>query len=128
MDRDDPRCLYCGFFVDIELKGEWIARSSIRYDVEVLTCRKCKEVFEIHSMQGYDGETEISGFVFTCKELCVQYSYNHPYFRVGEHNLLYQSLDQQASAKGGTEVLAFPVEFSDKEKLWEKLRTYLIFS
>jgi len=131
VDPEDPRCLYCNFFCDVELKGEWIARSSNRYDVEVLTCRKCKEIFEIHSIQTVDGETSINTFVFTCGDYCIQHVYAGKTFWVGGHGLLYNSLDNQMathSEEPTVKLPAFYVDFSDKEKLSEKLRTYLVFS
>ena len=131
IDPDDPRCLYCGRSCDIELKGEWISHSQNRYDVEVLSCRKCKEKFEIHSVQTIDGETALNTFVFTCKELCVVHVYAGKTFEIGGHGLLYDTLNNQLVTNADeptTKVPAFEVDFSDKNKLSEKLRTYLLFS
>jgi len=131
IDRDDPRCPYCQGDFDLDMKGEWIARSQNRYDVEVLTCQKCKEKVEIHSIQTIDGETVINTFTFTCKDLCILHVYAGKTFWIGGLSLLYDSLDNQM-ATSATEPMvklpAFDVDFSDKEKLWKKLKTYLVFS
>lgn len=126
---DDPRCLYCNSDVDVELKGESIARSANRFDVEVLTCRKCKEKFEIHSINTVGGETVYNTFVFTCKDLCVQHVYAGKTFWIGGLKLLYESLDNtMGTEEPMVKIPAFEVEFSDKKALHKKLKTYLTFS
>ena len=116
IDKDDPRCLYCNSEIFYELKSEWLPNTSLKVDSEILTCQKCKEEFKIHSLQGGDGNTEYTGFTFSCKEYSVFFNYIEDYFDVKQH-------DKYAFA-----IPSFIVDFSDKNKLYEKLKTYLIFS
>lgn len=117
IDRDEPKCLYCNSDFDLNLKSEWIPNTALKADKEILTCRKCKEVFEIHSLQGGDGNTEYVGFTFSCKKFRVFFNYIESYFDISDEN--------------GKHIIAIPsfqVNFSDKNKLYEKLKTYLVFS
>jgi transcription elongation factor Elf1 len=120
IDKDTPKCLYCSFaFTDdsLDLKSDWLPGTSLKADKEILTCSNCKERFEIHSLQGDDGITEYTGFTFTCKEFRVFFNYIEDYFDI--------------SGKRDKHIVAIPsftVNFSDKNKLYEKLKTYTIFS
>lgn len=118
IDRDEPKCLYCNSDVDVNLRSAWLPNTFLKADNEILSCRKCKEIFAIHSLQGEDGNTEYTGFTFTCKEYSVFFNYIESYFDI-------------SSAKDKKHIMAIPsfiVDFSDKNKLYEKLKTYLVFS
>lgn len=117
IDRDDPKCLYCHSGIVYELKSEWLPNSSLKADAEILTCQKCKEVFKIHSLQGADGVTEYTGMTFSCKSYRVFNSYIESYFSIFDDK-----------GKHIVSIPSFMVDFSDKDKLYEKLKTYLIFS
>lgn len=117
ISKHDPRCLYCDSEIFYELKSEWLPNSSLKADAEILTCQKCKEVFKIHSLQGDDGVTEYTGMTFSCKDYRIFFNYIESYFDISD--------------KKGKHIVAIPsfsVDFSDKNKLYEKLKTYLIFS
>lgn len=129
IDKDDPRCLYCDGEVDVELKGNWSTALSARHDVEVLRCRKCREVFEIHSMQDSTGETHYGSFVFTCGKYCIQNAYSSDRYVIGNHSLLFQEvINPSVPETTKVDVPNFSIDFSDKEKLLAKLGTYLLFS
>lgn len=128
IDKDEPRCLYCNSNFDLNAMS--ISSSSgsslrhlnpaaimTRYDTETLYCIDCKETFKIHSHQNDDGETTYTGFTFTCKGYNVFFSYIESYFDISE-------------LKGNhiTAIPSFDPDFSDKDKLYEKLKTYLVFS
>lgn len=127
IDRNVPCCLYCNAEFDTNAMS---IRSTSGYaahklgqlniaksDAETLYCVDCKETFEIYSHQENDGETYYTGFNFTCKGLSIECKYAESVFDItnlkGEHK---------------TGIPAFVPDFSDKDKLYEKLKTYLIFS
>jgi hypothetical protein len=117
IDRDDPKCLYCHSGIVYELKSEWLPATPLKIDVELISCNKCKEVFKIHSIQGADGHTEYNGMTFTCKGYHVFFNYIESYFDISDEK-----------GKHIVAIPSFTVDFSDKSKLYEKLKTYLIFS
>ena len=117
IDRDESKCLYCNSEIFYELKSVWLPNTSMKADKEILTCQKCKETFAIHSLQGGDGITKYIGFTFSCKNYRVFFNYVESYFDIND--------------KSGAHIVAIPsftVDFSDKNKLYDKLKTYLIFS
>lgn len=116
IDPNEPKCLYCNSDVDTGLSSEYLMNTGIRADVETLTCKKCKEVFEIHSTQGLDGTTVIGGFAFSCKRLRIFHNYAEPHFEISKGLGLVIRIPE------------FPIDFSNKKKLHEKLKTYIIFS
>ena len=115
--QDEPKCLYCYNDVDISLSSGWTPGANLRLDTETLTCRKCKESFWIHSLQGDDGATEITGFTFSCQDFWIFFNYIEDYFDVKDKHRKFLFA-----------IPSFPVDFSDKEKLYQKLKTYLVFS
>jgi transcription elongation factor Elf1 len=120
IDKDTPKCLYCNVaFTDdsLDLKSEWLPNTSLKADKEMLTCNNCREEFEILSLQGSDGVTEYTGFTFTCKKYRVFFNYIEDYFDISDQR--------------GKHIIAIPsftVDFSNKQKLYQKLKTYLVFS
>lgn len=126
IDREGPRCLYCHTECDIKLDGiPQSNKNMVAFNVEVLTCRKCKEVFEIHWWE--EDPIEIADFVFTCKKIAVLYKYDGMYagFHVGNRSNLWPNIFKIIDT---VDVPPFKVDFSDKKKLYKKLRTYLVFS
>lgn len=117
IDKDEPKCLYCYRDVDISSSSQWLPGTNLRADTETLTCRKCKESFWIHSVQGDDGVTKIDGFTFSCKNFWVFYNYVEDYFDVKDKNRKFLFA-----------IPSFPIDFSNRDKLYEKLKTYLLFS
>lgn len=127
IDKEEPKCLYCN--VEIDTNAMSIRSSSgyvayklgqaniARSDAETLYCVDCRETFEIYSNQNDAGETTYSGFNFTCKNLSVFCDYNKSCFDI-------------SNLKGTqrTTIPSFDLDFSDRNKLREKLKTYLVFS
>lgn len=118
IDRFDPICLYCGTKCVITLEGIRIKTGEIE-DHDVLQCQKCREVFRVESVQNPEGETRYTGFQFTCSRLRVIYKYDEGKFRISDLN------DRN---KEPVVIPTFEVDFSDKKKLHEKLKTYILFS
>ncbi len=124
IDRDEPRCLYCKSVCSIKLDGTAITpNNTIVRHVEILTCIKCKEVFEIH----WWDECDIDSFVFSCKNITILYVYEGQYagFHLGNKTNLWPSRHTQENSIA---IPFFEVDFSDKKKLHKKLKTYLTFS
>lgn len=130
IDKDVPCCLYCNAEFDsnaisISSNSSYltykmklgIINNVVRSDIETLYCVDCKETFEIYSHQSDDGETHYTGFNFTCKKLSIKCKYIESIFDISD-------------LKGERHVTipSFNPDFSDKDKLHEKLKTYLIFS
>jgi hypothetical protein len=125
IDKDEPKCLYCNSDFDYDIKSEWRVNSQSKDDREILTCRKCKEVFHIHSEQSDDGVTFYLGFLFSCNGIFVYSHYNTETFFLGKDAKVYATV---ALYHNPTRIPSFIPDFSDKKKLHEKLKTYLIFS
>lgn len=134
IDRENPRCLYCDNDCDVNFNGEYIAGSSIQYNVDILICQKCKEVFEIHSeQQSVEDQTEYLGFSFTCKQYYVYYAYKSGEFHLGKNTESFTAIKNPINfiwwrVAHSTVLPWFEVSFSDKEKLYNKLKTYILFS
>ena len=127
IDKDVPCCLYCNAEFDtnamsIRSSSGYVAyklgqANIARSDAETLYCVDCKETFEIHSTQSDDGVTTYDGFTFTCKGFEVFVNYT-------------QCVIDIRGLKGTPKstIPSFDPDFSDRDKLYEKLKTYLIFS
>jgi hypothetical protein len=117
IDREDPHCLYCNGQCNIALQGKLIPHSSLTYDIEILTCQECKERFCIDTIQNEKGETTYMSFSFTCKK------YNIIFLYADETFDLYTRKGKHITA-----LPIFEVDFSDKKKLYNKLKIYTLFS
>jgi hypothetical protein len=122
IDKDKPCCLYCNAEFDtnamsIRSSSAWGPQTTTQHDAETLYCVDCKEFFEIYSHQYDDGETHFTGFTFTCKDLNVFVNYIESVMDISD-----------LQGKRHTAIPSFNPDFSDRNKLREKLRTYLIFS
>lgn len=123
VDREDPRCLYCKSDVDIRLDEANRTSGFQIHNVEILKCRKCNEVFEIYQWD----DCEPDSFLFTCFDIAVLYIYTGKDmgFHIGSKKDVWPNFIQR---DGSITVPPFPVKFSDKNKLYEKLKTYRVFS
>ena len=127
IDKDVPCCLYCNAEFDtnamsIRSSSGYVAyklgqANIARSDAETLYCVDCKEKFEIHSTQTDDGVTIYSGFTFTCKGFEVFVDYTQCVIDISDLKGTHTSA-----------IPSFNPDFSDRDKLYEKLKTYLIFS
>jgi hypothetical protein len=118
IDRFDPVCLYCGTRCITTLEGTRLQTGEIE-DHDILQCQKCREIFRVESIQNPEGETRYTGFQFTCNKLRIIYKYDEEKFRISDLN------DRN---KEPIVIPTFEVDFSDKKKLHEKLKTYILFS
>jgi hypothetical protein len=121
IDWQDPQCLYCQASCDTELRG-----LHPNYNVNTYTCRGCRETFEIH-WGGFVDVEEIAVFSFTCRDLMVCHQYGHG-FAIDNHSLLWDGSRSPKSTNVQHCIPPFDVDFSDKDKLYRKLQTYLVFS
>lgn len=127
IDQEDPRCLYCQSEVDIHLDGLPVkGNAGISFNVETLTCRSCGETFEIYSEDYPSGKTVYTSFLFSCKDICVLHDYDKKEFTIGNINLLWKNLNKDTSFD--VNITVFNIDFSDKKKLYKKLKTYVTFS
>jgi hypothetical protein len=126
IDREDPICLYCKGRCNIALGGDVLSSRTI--DIETLTCQECGEVFTISSTQSLDGETTYTEFSFSCKKMNVHHEYASEKFSIFDHSK--PVMDENGIAKdiAGIQIPAFEADFSDKDRLHDKLRIYILFS
>jgi hypothetical protein len=123
IDMEDPKCLYCKSLCDIHIDGfgSMIATS---YEVDLLVCRACSEMFEIHTKD----HVKVYAFVFTCNEIVVFNSYSYNGFAIGGINYLWKQTPKTRVLTRNEFIPTFDIDFSDKIKLYNKLKTYQIFS
>lgn len=127
IDRDYPKCLYCQGGMNVKVEGDdW---SFNVFEVVILTCRVCNEVFEIHSTGQSDTgdlrDADCTSFLFSCVDICARVVYSENICYLNDHNLKWPT---GLTSSGLQTVPMFDIDFSDKQKLYTKLRTYLIFS
>lgn len=118
IDREDPKCLYCNS--NTEFNSDSISSShGTTYNKETITCCACKEIFEILSTQNLEGVTSYTAFHFSCNGIFVLNYYDIDVFYFSTKSFV---------SKNWEEIPKFEVSFFDKNKLYEKLKTYLLFS
>ena len=129
IDREKPECLFCKSDVNLHISSVGYPA----YTVDSLTCRnkKCKTIFEIHAYEDSDYEDNVVAFTFTCKDLCIRNNYATGAavgtVLIGAHDLLYSKRGISAPyIELGIDSLSF--DFSNKKKLYKKLKTYVVFS
>ena len=120
IDREDPRCLYCQSEVDIKSDCSFYHAGST-YNVDLFSCRECKEQFEIHWIEDEDP----IAFTFTCKELVVYNQYD--FFFIGKKDLLSVNC-MNSRSYNSISYFPFEVEFSNKDALYQKLKVLILFS
>lgn len=110
-NQDDPTCLYCHSKCDVTGFGEAMMV------IDTYTCQQCKEQF---SIGGIIGEPRM-GFTFTCNGIRIHHNYELQSFGLNKI--------QQEEWKSSTMwVPEFPVDFSKKSELFQKLKIYLTFA
>lgn len=102
-----PECLYCKSICESDSGGE-AAMSMTTYD-----CKSCGDYFMIISV------SNTKELQFTCKEFCIFYTKGDSYFEIYNTN--------GTSHEDWVRIPMFDINFSDRERLYEKLKTYLIF-
>ena len=107
INYSDPKCLYCAADCSTN-HGKLAMAIYTAYD-----CTSCGEYFSTY-LVGDAFELQ-----FTCKEYCIIYLHGELIFNVDNTMIDADEL---------TEIPIFDIDFSDKEKLYNKLKTYLIFT
>lgn len=114
INEDNPYCFYC--------KSEcYIKVSSTYSSIDNFTsfnCKFCNERFVIYNLHNYD--ELVSSFEFTCKDFSV-----HIYYITENFSLRKLNYKEKIWINDLHNV---KFDFSDKEKLYNKLKTYLMFS
>jgi hypothetical protein len=112
IDEKDPHCLY-----DNNICRKYIHNYSSSYRSHKYFCSKCNESFEIHF-------NNLNPFIFTfsCKELTVSVYYDTENFSYGRSHNYY------TNRLWSNDLDSMYFNFDNKEKLYNKLKTYLVFS
>lgn len=113
------RCPYCYGDFMMDATGEHAYGASATRLVDTYTCIECSEMFEIHQE-----DQENVSFLFSCNGVYVRYL-NSQFLVATDDELRYRKKGMSASH---VVIPSFPIDFSDKEKLHQKLKTYLLFS
>lgn len=115
---DDPNCLYCNELCTVNVQSEWHVSTQSFTDIIVFSCASCGEKFKIY-------DEYVRSFLFTCKDLMVHIFYETENFNIG---MINSKLIQSDSAAWINNLDNVNFDFSDKEKMYKKLKNYLIFS
>ena len=121
IDREDPRCLYCQSEVDFKSDCSFY-HAGTTYNVDLFSCRECKEQFEIHWVEDEDPRA----FTFTCKDVVVSSRYKTD-FELGGKELLWEFC-MNGRPNNSIYIPIFEVEFSNKDALYQKLKSLILFS
>jgi hypothetical protein len=113
INEDDPICLYCQGRCDVSQKASGYP-DLVTY---TYSCQKCQEVFESNTIDG-----KYFAFSFTCKNFKVFQNY-------GANNF---GLDKKGPDLDFTYkyvwIPYFDINFSQKEELYHKIKTYILFA
>jgi hypothetical protein len=112
-------CPYCHGAFRIDATGEHDSVSPVTRIVDTYLCVECGEVFEIHR----ENHENVS-FLISCNGIYVR-CFDDQFAVTTDNRLLYRKLGLTAPH---ALLPAFPLILADKDKLYQKLRTYLIFS
>lgn len=110
---DHRSCFYCQGDFSVSCKGEHYAPGNQTF-TDTYICTECAETFVVYSLND-----ELTAFQFTCNNIWI-------YIFIEQNKLHMNVLDVESAPS--VEMPAFVPDFSDKDKLFNKLRTYLIFS
>ena len=116
---ENPTCLYCNSPCSLESQDQ----TGGKYINHKHTCSVCSEYYTIffETNHYYDIDRYYYNFNFSCKEFLVSMS-NDP------DSLSIRNRKAVSLRPGWVRVPPFHISFSDKDKLYEKLKTYLLFS
>lgn len=127
IDREDPKCLYCHSSCDFRHDGIGFNKGQSSFEVQILTCTNCKEIFQIHWLEDEKSETTYYSFLFSCNGIVVVNDYERG-MSVGGPELLWDNWRLSNPIPSEKFVSHFRIDFSNKEKLYNKLKTYQVFS
>jgi hypothetical protein len=103
---DLPLCLFCQNYLEIN------NTSSNNLSFDRFICTNCNEIFCF----GYYNDT-LTNMSFTCLNIEVTIYSSKPHYTISSARIV-----------DNIHIPAFNIDFSDKNKLFEKLHTYIIFS
>jgi hypothetical protein len=118
----DPQCLFCKSHCDVESYGLAIPTDVVHRDI--LTCTACGEYYQVFvfdsSKEGAPIKKDFAHIVeFSCGGVVIALSEE-----AGCLAIRARSADENTEVN----IPEFELDITDKQKLQEKLKTYLIFS
>jgi hypothetical protein len=111
INNSEASCIYCRNKCPLEKKkssfDEW----------DLYLCKKCQESFIVY----YDllNEDTADAFSFTCKGITIYQDYN---------DIDVFLLRKYESKGDAVSIPFFEIDFSDKERLFKKIKTYLMLA
>lgn len=119
INEDRPYCLYCNQKCNYHLDTQQHISGTIE-TLKLFLCPSCGESF--HTWHNTDDGTP-NTFIMTCYELTIYQSYEDP-------NSPNSELGIQGEKDDGEIIWVpeFKIDFSDRDILYQKLKTYLLFS
>ena len=118
IDPENPKCLYChNLITTIVRDSQSIIGTGLYQDNETFICLYCKEHFIIITYLDSNNETEYIAFGFTTENYAIYHWYELKEFEI---------MDRKKE-KFITSLSLFDVDFSDKEKISNKIDIYLTF-
>lgn len=125
LNQDHPQCLYCSSALEIKVVSD-AASFPIYNSVTIYTCTVCKEIFEIstaYSDLNEEFNTEsIASIGLSCNDISILINYIDNICYISHNMKHHDRLSYLVS------VPIFELDFSNKDKLYQKLKTYLLFS
>jgi len=113
INQQEPFCLYCGQTLGINEESHFTLTGAI----EVVFNYKCEDCVEGLRITTIDDE--YNNCIFTCKGICVLEDFRESQYGL---TLLLKTGDEPVW------IPEFKIDFSDREALYQKLKTYLTFS
>ena len=125
IDEEDPHCLYCKnkcniIWVESNYDVSHYPAPSPWININKYYCVSCDEVFRVHTI----GESAIS-FDFTCKDIWVRIYYDTENFSFEKRS---DALSPNSNCHWVNGLDNVEFDFSNKDKLYNKIKTYLVFS
>lgn len=123
LDRENPTCVFCQ--VPCVFSSRSIADQPDILTTDTYSCLTCNATFHVYSQDVFPSLFDAAksklvsyDFRFTCYELVLWYGDNPEHYLLGNKHKNIHWL----------KIPIFTMDFSDKNKLYSKLKTYLLFS
>lgn len=122
LNQDQLNCLYCNSECEVNASSYASSKGLYHDHISIFNCKHCHEVFKItittssynNILDGSKTEHLYFQQLFTCKTMAVSIRDGKFFIRNKFSNEI--------------EVPPFNIDFKNKEELYNKLRTYLLFS
>lgn len=122
-DEEHPACIYCK--TSCGINSRTIANDGKAWTTNTYSCLECKETTTIYIVDDlftlFDSTKKLSvcyDFRMSCNELILWYGNDVEHFWVSNRDV----------SVGWTKIPPFVMSFSDKDKLYRKLKICLLFS